>query len=212
LANYARRCPEVALELDLSPRRVDLLAENYDLALRIGDLGDDGVLNARKLAEFRSELFAAPGWWQHQGAPEHPGALLAGGVVAAAAASVGIDGSAACALMLGTPGRPQRPWSLARTAGDGGQEVWQGLPARRLVANAPSLLLALARAGEGVALVPRVMAQPHLDSGTLVPVLPGWATAPSAAWAVFPGRRLMPAKTRVLIDMLAAALAACAGH
>jgi DNA-binding transcriptional LysR family regulator len=50
LASFVRAQPAVTLELDLSPRRVDLIAENYDLALRMGDLPDDTHLAARRLA------------------------------------------------------------------------------------------------------------------------------------------------------------------
>lgn len=194
LADYVSRYPQVTLELDLSPRRVDLIAENYDLAVRMGDLADDAHLSARRLAEFTSELYAAPQWLARQGPLSHPGELLAG---------------PARALVVATPGREARPWSLARRDAHGGQEVWQGLPAGRLGANSPALLLALARAGQGVALAPRLFAEPHLRAGTLVPVLPGWQTAPTTAWAVFPGRRLMPARTRALIDLMVAAFHRC---
>ncbi|HNO64152.1 MAG TPA: LysR family transcriptional regulator, partial [Thauera aminoaromatica] len=52
LAAFAALHPGVTLELDLSPRRVDLLGENFDLAIRLGDLPDDALLAARRLAVF----------------------------------------------------------------------------------------------------------------------------------------------------------------
>ncbi|OPZ04817.1 MAG: HTH-type transcriptional regulator DmlR [Alphaproteobacteria bacterium ADurb.BinA305] len=122
LAAFAALHPAVTLELDLSPRRVDLLGENFDLAIRLGDLPDDALLAARRLAVFPWGLYAAP----------------------AAAA--------------------------------------------------------------GITTVPEYFAAPHVQRGELRRVLPDWRPPSIAAWAVFPGRRLMPAKTRAFLDMLQAAL------
>ena len=222
LADYAQRYPQVELELDLSPRRVDLITESFDVALRMGDLPDDAHLAARKLAEFTSQLYAAPGW-RAQGVPlTHPRELLEAGGGAAAGSNAGRVSSAAGAagvagvgraaprcLMVGTPGQPLRPWTLTCPSEHGPAQTWQGQPRRPVLANSPGLLLELARAGLGVALAPRQFAHRHVLAGELVPVLPEWRTAPVPAWAVFPGRRLMPAKTRAFIEMLADRLARC---
>jgi DNA-binding transcriptional LysR family regulator len=196
LVAYAARYPKVALELDLSPRRVDLLVENFDLAVRMGELPTDSLLAARKLAEFSAQLYAAPAWVAHHSSLSHPGELLA-------------QGSELLALMTAMPGREPKPWSLARRDSAGGLEVWQGLPQRRVCANSPALLLAMASAGQGVALAPPGFAYEAVRAGRLVLLLPEWATAPIAAWAVFPERRLMPAKTRALIEMMASAMTRC---
>ncbi len=58
----------------------------------------------------------------------------------------------------------------------------------------------------GITAVPDLFAQPLLQRGELRRVLPDWCLPSHTAWAVFPGRKLMPAKTRVFIDMLEAAL------
>ncbi len=107
--------------------------------------------------------------------------------------------------MLGGQGEPL-PWTLRH-----GDQVWEGLPPGRVNANSPELLLRLARAGGGIAAVPDLFAQPMLQRGLLRRVLPDWCLPPHPAWAVFPGRKLMPAKTRVFIDMLQAALAGSTG-
>src|SRR5690606_29407693 len=54
LADFIARYPAISLDLDLSPRRVDLIGENFDLALRMGDLPDDASLAARRVADFSS--------------------------------------------------------------------------------------------------------------------------------------------------------------
>ena len=60
LAEFVTKYPAIALEVDLSPRRVDLIAENFDVALRMGELADDATLAARRLAVFSGSLFASP--------------------------------------------------------------------------------------------------------------------------------------------------------
>ena len=76
LAGFIRDFPEVALELDLSPRRVDLIGENFDLAIRMGALPDDSQLAARRLAVFTTGLYAAPSLLRQHGDPLAPEALL----------------------------------------------------------------------------------------------------------------------------------------
>ncbi|MCA1937063.1 MAG: LysR family transcriptional regulator, partial [Dechloromonas sp.] len=69
LAAFVTLHPAVSLELDLSPRRVDLLGENFDLAIRMGSLPDDASLAARKLADFPGGLYAAPQYLAEHGEP-----------------------------------------------------------------------------------------------------------------------------------------------
>ncbi len=198
LAAFAQAHPRVTLELDLSPRRVDLVAENYDLALRGGALPDDATLSARRVATFEGGLYAAPDWvadhardWQHPAQLREPAA----------------DGRTPHGLALAAPGRPARPWALSRHGADGGQEVWTGLPLRTTQANLPALLLEMAAAGLGVTAAADRLAQPGVAAGRLVRLLPEWRLPPEPFWAVFPGRRLMPAKTRAFVEMLSEALA-----
>lgn len=197
LEKFVREHPAVTLELDLSPRRVDLIAENYDLALRMGDLPPESQLGARRLAWFSGGLFASPAWAAEHGLPTEPEELMA----------------------------PARPWRALLIAGQGGEPIawrlerqvegasepqrWQGLPPHRMLANSPAVLLQMARAGLGVALAGDFFAAPYVHAGELVRVLPEWRSTPAPAWAVFPERRLMPAKTRAFIDALAEALSPC---
>jgi len=90
-------------------------------------------------------------------------------------------------------------WVLTR-----GEERWEGIPPGRATANSPELLMRMALGGSGITVVNDHFASPYLQRGELVQVLPDWRLPPVAAWAVFPGRRLMPARTRVFLDALAA--------
>ncbi len=176
----------MALEIDLSPRRVDLLGENFDLAIRVGDLPDDTLLAARRIAVFPGGLYAAPGYLAERGEPGQPEDLAR------------FDGL----LLLGRSGEGVA-WTLLS-----GARTWQGAPSERVTANSPELLINLARAGAGIAAVPDLFAAPSVRRGDLRRVLPDWSLPPVTAWAVFPGRRLMPAKTRAFIEMLEVALSA----
>lgn len=185
LAAFVALHPAITLELDLSPRRVDLLAEGFDVALRMGELPDDASLAARRLTVFSNGLYAAPGYLAEHGDPTCPEELLRHQAV----------------RLLGRRGEPA-PWVLRC-----GDQAWQGLPPGRVSANSPEFLIRMARAGAGIAAVPDWFAAPMLQRGELRRVLPDWQLPPHPAWAVFPGRKLMPARTRVFIDMLQAALA-----
>lgn len=185
IAAFVSLHPGIALELDLSPRRVDLLGEGFDLAVRMGPLADDGLLAARALRVFTSGLYASPAYLAASGRPATPQDLAAHHAI----------------RLLGGNGEPVA-WRLSR-----GDERWEGVPPGRLTANSPEFLIRLARGGAGIAAVPDHFTQADVRRGLLTRVLPEWCLPPQTAFAVFPGRRLMPAKTRVFIEMLQAALA-----
>lgn len=184
LAAFIALHPAVSLELDLSPRRVDLIGENFDLAVRMGELPDDASLAARRIAVFAGGLYAAPGYLADHGSPLLPDDL-----------------ERHDALHLLGRNSEAASWTLIS-----GEQRWEGRPPGRAIANSPELLIGLARAGAGIAAVPDYFASPNVRRGELVRVLPEWRTPPHTAWLVFPGRRLMPAKTRAFINMVQAAL------
>jgi DNA-binding transcriptional LysR family regulator len=83
------------------------------------------------------------------------------------------------------------------------------VPRQHVRANSPDVLIRLARSGAGVVAVADFFAEPYLARGELRRILPDWCLADADCWAVFPGRRLMPAKTRAFIDMLARTMSVC---
>jgi DNA-binding transcriptional LysR family regulator len=177
---FIERYPEVTLELDLSPRRVDLLAENFDVAIRMGDLPDDASLNARRVAFEHFGLYAAPSYIALRGLPTHPDELVEHDVL----------------CLLSRSGGPV-PWVLTR-----GKTRWERTLAARLTANSPDLLARIACGGAGIAASSSLFAEPFMQRGELVRVLPEWDLPSATGWAVFPGRRLMPAKTRAFLDLM----------
>ena len=129
LARFMERYPAVSLELDLSPRRVDLVAENFDVAIRMGELPVDSTLNARRVVINKLSLFASPGYLALRGIPEHPDDLAKHDLL--------------CILSRG--GGPS-PWILQR-----GKVKWEREVRARLTANSPEMLARVASGGAGIA-------------------------------------------------------------
>jgi len=180
IPRFLDRYPAVSLELDLSPRRVDLVAENFDIAIRMGDLPEDSTLAARRIAMQNFGLYAAPSYLARRGLPEHPDDLLQHDLLC---------------ILRRTGGAA--PWILHR-----GKVRWERELTARLAGNSPQLLAHIACSGAGIAASTDFIVSDHVKKGELVRVLPEWDLPASTGWAVFPGRRLMPAKTRAFLDMM----------
>jgi DNA-binding transcriptional LysR family regulator len=148
----------------------------------MGDLRDDASLAARRIAVFTGSLYAAPPYLARRGTPSEPEALMEHDTL----------------RILGRTGEPM-PWILVR-----GEQRWEGIPPGRATANSPDLLMRMALEGVGIAVINDHFASPYLKRGELVEVLSDWQMPSVSAWAVFPGRRLMPARTRVFLDALSA--------
>lgn len=180
LAAFVAAYPGISLELDLSARRVDLLSEGFDVALRMGDLPSESLLAARRLHTLSSSLYASPDYIAQFGEPQKPEDLLEHRTV----------------RILSRSGEPET-WILRQ-----GDQRWEGRPGWRVTANSPEILLRLARAGVGIASLPDFSAAADVQRGSLRRLLSAWTLPGATAWAVFPGRKLMPSKTRVFVDML----------
>ncbi len=186
MAQFVDEHPAISLELDLSARRVDLLAEGFDLAVRMGELTDDTLLVARRLCRLPGSLFAAPAYLAAHGRPETPDDLAQHRAL----------------HLINRNGEPGA-WRLTR-----GNETWQQVPPGRLGANSPEALICLARAGAGIAAVSDYFAAAEIRRGGLERILCDWSFPGSVASAVYPGRKLMPPKTRAFLEMLQGALSA----
>jgi DNA-binding transcriptional LysR family regulator len=186
LADYLQRYPDVRIDLDLSPRRVDLLAEGFNLALRIGRLPDSG-LTVRRLAMLTASLYAAPSYLARRGTPNHPADLLGHDRIHL--------------LHKGDRGE----WRLMQ--GDAAIEV----PSDSVVcANNMTMIRHLARLGVGIAVIDDLMASEDVARGLLRTVLPGWTLEPMPISILTP-TRLLAAKTRAFVDLLAQRVTAMVG-
>jgi DNA-binding transcriptional LysR family regulator len=182
-AELATRFPAIELDLDLTSRPVDLIAEGCDVAIRMGAL-PDSQLFARKVGHGTVGLYASPAYLERAGALNAPADLA----------------KHECLRILG-PMDGEAPWSLAR-----GDRVETIMVRGRIVANGMSFLMQLATRGLGIAKVDDAIARPALEMGALVRVLPGWSPPPVPVHALTPSK-ILPARTRAFLDCLADHLA-----
>ncbi len=167
--------PEVTVNLDLSDRLVDLVNEGVDCAVRVGELSDSSLVSI-KLAENRRVVVASPDYLARQGTPQ----TLA-------------DLSHHNCLSLGQ----QRGWLFHNDTEIASIKV-SGL----LECNDGAVLHEWALAGRGLAWRSLWEVGDDLKSGALVSVLDEFAAPPTGIHAVFPQRKYLPLRVRLLIDHL----------
>ncbi|CAM4074303.1 LysR family transcriptional regulator [Roseateles saccharophilus] len=177
-SRFVRRYPKVELEIDTSPRRVDLFNEPYDVAVRMGPV-DEPELIARQYMLLERGLYASPVYLQARPAPQTPADLAEHDFVV---------------LSQARDASKRRLQNGALTA-----EIDLRGP---LEANSIGVVLSLTRAGGGIGSFPFGMVASDVEAGMLVPVLPGWSYEPLPVYLLTASRRLMPAKTRAFIDHL----------
>jgi DNA-binding transcriptional LysR family regulator len=180
VADFLAAYPEVEIHLVLDDRFVEIVAEGFDLALRIGNLTDSS-LRARRLAESASHLVAAPAYLARAGTPASVEDLGSHQLLHYSNLSTG------------------NAWKLR---GPGGQER-QIRVGGRLTANNGDSLRRAAEAGLGIALQPAFILGDALRSGRLVEVLPDCRPEPLGIFALYPPGRFTQPKLRVFIDFLA---------
>lgn len=184
LPAFLRQHPGLTVEARYEDRYVDLVAEGFDVAVRIGDLADSRLIG-RKLAPASRLLCASPDYLTERGMPAHPSDLA----------------NHDCIGFSRLASHPV--WHL----GDGGRTIAVRISGPLVTDDATSLIEA-AIAGVGIAMVSDWLAGPELKGGRLVPVLPAHPVAtPEGIHVVQPSARLVPAKTRAFIDWLVKAIA-----
>ena len=181
LARLVERHPDVTVELDLSDRFVSLVEEGHDLAIRIGHLPDSQLI-ARRFGETRRALVASPSYLKKAGTPLHPADL---------------KDFATIAFM---PVSPSFDWHFAEAGADLGIRLDP-----RFVTNSGDTAIALALDSAGIARVLHYQVRDAIREGRLVEVLASFAPAPMPIHAVYPSARLLTAKVRAFIDLIAEA-------
>lgn len=173
--------PKVDIELMLTSDYVDLVAQGVDAAIRTGAL-KDSTLVAKNAGIARWALFASPAYLENAPAPDSPQALR----------------HHAC-LQFTSLGRDA--WTLYR----GEASVTVPLP-RHVMANDIGLILAMAQAGKGVALLPLYRCRMACEEKSLVQVLPEWHARADPVHIVYPRQRFMPPRLRAFVDLASAEL------
>ncbi len=177
LTGFMKDHLDLKLHIVLTDDFTDIVADGFDMAVRIGELTDSSLV-ARKLAPVRRLLCASPDYIARNGAPNEIGDL---------------------ARHFCLPAHNNDNWKLE---GPEGSLVWQ--PEGPLVTNSSEIVRAAVIAGAGIALRSTWDIGPELRSGQLVQVLPQWEGSKNLTLsAVYPSRQFLPAKVRLFIDYLA---------
>jgi DNA-binding transcriptional LysR family regulator len=173
--------PRVKLSVNLNDQILDLVGSGFDLGIRVGALGDSGLV-ARQLATNRRVLCAAPEYLQRRGTPRTPADLAAHD----------------CLLLVGSQGR-QEAWHFTDRKG---REITQRVQGR-FESNQGALLRDAVMAGLGIAMHSVWHVHEQLRSGQLQVLLPDYPIATTGIHAVMPQRRLVPPRVRAFVDFLA---------
>ena len=185
---YQRRYPEVTVAVVLTDRLVDVIAEGFDIAIRMTDRPPETFV-ARKLADDVRTLCASPGYLRKHGRPDVPADLA----------------QHRC-IMFVTPRGPN-PWYLRRELdgpNDGPNEAkiepfaFKG----SLELNNTSAVHQAVMAGLGIADLPIYLVEDQLSAGRLVSVLAPYVPVRRTIYAIYVASRLVPAKTRAFLKAL----------
>ncbi|WP_427453523.1 LysR substrate-binding domain-containing protein [Litorimonas sp. WD9-15] len=183
LSQFIRDHPEVKVEIDFSDRKIDLVEDGFDVALRIGVLTDSSLI-ARKVTPVGHTVAASPAFWDKHGRPTHPDELA--------------KLSALRYLNLKTPGAI--PWW-----GPKGTRGTVHPPVGVLAGNG-DFLAGLAHDGCGFMVEPDFILAPWLESGKLEAVLTDYAWSQMNLYLVYPPTRRTAARTRAFAEAVLDAL------
>ncbi|MCP4874602.1 MAG: LysR family transcriptional regulator [Gammaproteobacteria bacterium] len=176
--DFLREHPDIRIEVDLNDREVDLIDENIDLAIRVGDLSDSSLI-ARKLADEQFAVCASPAYLEQFGHPRHPSELVEHEVLIYSNIAVG------------------RQWFYELD----GKKISPRMK-YRLSANNGEFLAAVASRGQAIVGGPVAMLQKYIDSGELTAILTDFPRSEVGMYAVYPPGRLISRRVRVFSDAL----------
>lgn len=176
IAEFARRYPGIGFEFDLTPRRVDLVTEPVDVAVRMGESPNSNLI-ALRLARLPRYLYASARYLELAGEPTQPADLA----------------QHECLRMRTEKGDI---WTLHHQ--DQSVDVAVG---GRFLLNSVGMIQRLATLNMGIAILARDIADDEVANGRLRRILPEWQATPIPVYAITE-TRLLPAKTQCFIDFL----------
>ncbi|MCE2871741.1 MAG: LysR family transcriptional regulator [Oxalobacteraceae bacterium] len=180
LMEFARRYPEVQLDMDYTDRRVNLIEEAIDLSIRItARLGATEI--ARRISSSKMSVVASPGYLAEHGTPRHPSELV----------------HHEC-LSYTTTAESKQTWSFDVNG------ALTAFPIRaRIHSNNGEALNDAVERGLGIALQPDFIIEKALQTGKVVPILANYTLPELGIYAILPSNRQVPHRVRVLMDYLA---------
>ncbi len=177
IADLLAEHPGIQIDLRLSDARVDIVADGFDIALRIADLPDSS-LRARRLAPVQARVVAAPAYLERHGTPRHPADLA----------------HHACFLYANAIGA----WQFRKADG----EEAAVRPAGPLITDNGDAMMPALLAGLGIARLPDFIIDRELADGRLVEILGDWSPMNIALHLLTPPSTLRPARVELVIEFL----------
>ena len=182
LPDFYARYPDIQIELGVSDRPVDLLAENVDCVIRGGEITDQSLV-ARRIGEFYLMSCASPAYLKRHGVPVHPREL-----------------ERTHKLIRYFSPRDGKLYNVTlHKDGDMVEVTGQ----HQLAVNDSNAGVAAALAGLGVLQTLTFLVQHHISSGALEPLFGGWCSEPKPIHVVYPPNRHLSNKVRVFVDWIA---------
>ena len=175
---FMRLHPKVTLDVTLSDRVVDLVEEGFDMAVRIARLPNSSLVS-RQLTSTRMVLCASPAYLRERGTPTHPAELAQHEVMTYSLFSMG------------------ERWEFTGPEGPVSVQVTP-----RLRSNSGDTCRLAALRHQGIVLQPSFLVGPDVAAGALVELMPRYRSIELGVYAVYPSRRFVAPKVRLLIDFL----------
>ena len=178
LAGFQMQYPEIAIDLDLSNRRVSLVEEGFDLVIRIGQLTDSSMI-AKKLTNIRVVVCASPYYLENHGTPKHPEELIKHNCL--------VDNNI----------RAGRHWPFKV----GGKELKIDISGN-FQANSPSAIRRMVTHGVGIGFCPIYVLHEDIKTGRVVTLFEQMEALNFGVYAIYPHRKNLSARVRTLVDYL----------
>ncbi len=179
IAEFIEKYPQISLDLNLNNRRVDLITEGFDVALRVGKLNDSSLIS-KHLGGSHAQLFAAPQYLDTQSRIDK------------------LEDLENHQLLYMSDSDTGNHWTLQNQAGQ--QKQIAVYPKIRI--NDLTTLQAVAENGGGIAWIPSYLAHDALENERLTCVLPEWTSPHFNFYAIFPSRQGATQKVRAWIDFI----------
>ncbi len=178
ISEFVKSHPEIDISLDLNDREIDLVAEGFDITIRIGGLSDSTLI-ARKLGIIRFTTVASETYLKEHGTPMSPADL------------VNHQG------LLYSNMTAKQQWQFVDD-----KKTVVAVPHTRLSANNGDFLTKAAINGLGIVNSPTFLVNEYVKSGELCEILKGYQAEPTGIYALFPPGRLIPRRVKVMVEYL----------